>query len=78
MDFGLGELVYLFGSHAKDSAKEESDFDIAVLFDNPSTPLALREIAELIKELSKTISFKIDTETFQVSPNETFQVRLSA
>jgi len=54
------KLAYLFGSRAKGNAAEQSDFDIAVLFENPSDTLALEETSFLSLGLSKFFPAKID------------------
>ena len=54
------KLAYLFGSQAKGTPAKNSDFDIAVLFKNPSSPLALKEIACISQELIKSFPPKID------------------
>lgn len=54
------KLAYLFGSRAKGTSGQNSDFDIAILFKSPSEPLALREITDISQELAKFFSSKID------------------
>ncbi|MBL7072019.1 MAG: nucleotidyltransferase domain-containing protein [Candidatus Omnitrophica bacterium] len=54
------KLAYLFGSQAKGNAAPESDFDIAVLFENPSDELALRETSFLSLDLNKFLPRKLD------------------
>ena len=54
------KLAYLFGSRAKGTSAETSDFDIAVLFKNPSDPLALKETTALSRKLANFFPAKID------------------
>lgn len=55
------KLAYLFGSQAKGNAAKESDFDVAVLFEEPpSDPLALRETMDLCSDLRNFFPNKID------------------
>lgn len=63
------KFAYLFGSRAKGSYADESDFDIAVLFkENPSDPLALKETAFLSRELTKFFPAKIDIVSLNNAP----------
>jgi predicted nucleotidyltransferase len=55
------KLAYLFGSQAKGNAAKESDFDVAVLFEEePVDSLALKEICSLSRELEKSFPAKLD------------------
>jgi len=62
------KLAYLFGSQAKGNACKESDFDIAVLFEDPSDDLALKEIALLSLELDKYLPAKPDIVSLHYAP----------
>lgn len=50
----------IFGSHARDEAKEESDIDLLVRFDKAKS---LLEIIRLEREISETLGKKIDLVT---------------
>ena len=54
------KLAYLFGSQAKDNSASQSDYDIAVLLENPSDNLALEETSFLSLELNKFFPAKVD------------------
>lgn len=54
------KLAYLFGSRAKGNAAPESDFDIAVLFENPSDSFALEKTSFLTLELNKFFPVRLD------------------
>jgi len=64
------KLAYLFGSQAKGNAQPESDFDIAVLFENPpADPLALRETMDISSDLTKKyFPIKIDIVSLHQAP----------
>ncbi|MFA4889108.1 MAG: nucleotidyltransferase domain-containing protein [Candidatus Omnitrophota bacterium] len=63
------KLAYLFGSQAKGNAAPESDFDIAVLFENsPDDPLAIRETMDLCSDISKFFPKKIDVVSLHYAP----------
>lgn len=55
------KFAYLFGSQAKGTAYEKSDYDVAVLFKKePKDPLALKEITFLSIELEKFFPTEVD------------------
>ncbi len=63
------KIVYLFGSHAKGAATDESDFDIAILFKKKSAdPLALKETALFSLELNKLFPAKFDIVSLNDAP----------
>lgn len=63
------KLAYLFGSQAKGNAARESDFDIAVLFqEKPADPLALKETTFLSLELNKFFPTKLDIVSLNNAP----------
>ncbi len=63
------KLAYLFGSQAKGNSAPESDFDIAVLFEEPpSDSLALRETMDLSSDLYGYFPAKIDIVSLHYAP----------
>jgi len=63
------KLAYLFGSRAKGNAAPESDFDLAVLFEEPpSDSLALRETMNLSSDLYGYFPAKIDIVSLHYAP----------
>lgn len=64
------KLAYLFGSQAKGNAVPQSDFDVAVLFeDKPSDPLALEETTFLSLELNKFFPAEVDVVCLNSAPS---------
>lgn len=63
------KLAYLFGSQAKGTAYEKSDYDVAVLFENePSEPLALKETTFLTLELDKFFPAELEIVCLNAAP----------
>jgi len=54
--------LYLFGSYAREEAKEESDLDILVEFE-PDAPIGLFEFARLRRRLSELVGREVDLVT---------------
>lgn len=62
------KLAYLFGSHAKNFAAAESDFDIAVLFKEDSSDL-LDKSFRLGSELQKFFPAEVDVRVLNGAPS---------
>ena len=54
--------LYLFGSYAREEAKEESDLDILVEFEQDA-PIGLFEFARLRRRLSELVGREVDLVT---------------
>ena len=54
--------LYIFGSYAREEAKEESDLDILVEFE-PDAPIGLFEFARLRRRLSELVGREVDLVT---------------
>jgi len=63
------KLAYLFGSRAKGNPAPESDFDVAVLFEEPpSDSLALAETGNLSSDLREYFPARIDIVSLHYAP----------
>ena len=60
-DFSVRNL-YLFGSHAREEAQEQSDVDILVEFE-PEAEVGLFEFARLRRRLSELLGMEVDLVT---------------
>jgi predicted nucleotidyltransferase len=62
------KLAYLFGSHAKNTAVAESDFDIAVLFDSHISDL-FEKSQRLGIEIQKLFPTEVDVRVLNDAPS---------
>jgi predicted nucleotidyltransferase len=67
--------VYLFGSHAKGYAREESDIDIALIYNKQPNELEISELQEKTKKLGNTQIHTFTTEEFKKSTPMTEQIK---
>jgi uncharacterized protein len=60
--------VYLFGSHARGTSRDDSDVDLGVLYRNPPPATLLGQPFELQTELSSELGVPVDVVVMNTAP----------